>query len=58
MPVLILFYSRSIPVKRSAPKEGAAAKPAPTAEEIAEWKDGLEECMAEVKKLETTVIQY
>jgi H/ACA ribonucleoprotein complex subunit 2 len=42
-----------MPQKRPVPKDGATAKPAPTAEEVAEWKEGLEECMQEVAKLET-----
>jgi hypothetical protein len=37
----------STPVKR-----GKDAK-APTAEETAEWKEGLDECLEEVKKLES-----
>lgn len=41
--------SSSAPIKR-----GKDAKVA-TAEETAEWKEGLEECLEEVKKLETTV---
>jgi hypothetical protein len=37
------------------PKDGSAPKPAPTAEEVAEWKESLEECMEEVKKLESEI---
>ena len=48
----------SIPQKRPTPKDGAVAKPAPTAEEINEWKEGLEECMEEVKKLEVAGVKY
>jgi hypothetical protein len=39
---------RSIPAKRPA----SSTKPAPTAEEVKEWKEGLEEAIAEVKKLD------
>jgi hypothetical protein len=49
------YESRSTPAKRSQPKDGSAAKAAPSAEELAEWKEGLEECLAEVKKLEGEV---
>ncbi|KAJ9114143.1 hypothetical protein QFC20_001659 [Naganishia adeliensis] len=42
----------STPRRRPAPKDGAVAKPAPTAEEIAEWQKPLEECIKEVKELE------
>jgi hypothetical protein len=45
--------ARSIPQKRPQPKDGEPDKPAPSAEDMAEWKAGLEEVMAEVKKLET-----
>ncbi|CAD6566495.1 MAG: snoRNA-binding protein [Tremellales sp. Tagirdzhanova-0007] len=38
--------------KRPTPKDGTPAKSAPTAEEVTEWKEGLEECMAEARKLE------
>lgn len=38
-------------------KRGKDAK-APTAEETAEWKEGLEECLEEVKKLEAPAIKY
>ena len=55
--VLSLYYS-SIPHKRPAPKEGVTAKPAPTTEEVNEWKEGLEECMEEVKKLEVAGVKY
>jgi hypothetical protein len=41
----------SAPRRRPQPKDGAAAKPAPTAEEIAEWQKPLEECIKEVKEL-------
>ena len=44
--------SSSIPQKRSAPKEGTPAKPALTPEEVNEWKESLEECMEEARKLE------
>lgn len=49
-PVLIFLIS-STPRRRPQPKDGAAAKPAPTAEEIAEWQKPLEECIKEVKEL-------
>jgi hypothetical protein len=49
-----LLTVRSVPTKKST-KEGKAA---PTAEETKEWKEGLEECMAEVKKLDATVKAY
>jgi hypothetical protein len=42
----------SIPAKRPAPKDGQAPKPAPSAEDLAELKSSLDECTAEVKKLE------
>ncbi|KAJ9110273.1 hypothetical protein QFC19_001676 [Naganishia cerealis] len=42
----------STPRRRPQPKDGAQAKPAPTAEEIAEWQKPLEECIKEVKELE------
>lgn len=44
--------SRSIPAKRPAPKDGQAPKPAPSAEDLSELKSSLDECVAEVKKLE------
>ena len=46
--------NRSIPQKRPTPKDGVVSKPLPTAEEVAEWKEGLEECMREVAKLESS----
>ena len=46
--------SSSVPAK----KPTDPSKPAPTAEEVAEWKEGLEECIAEVKKLDTGVQTY
>ncbi|OCF37128.1 H/ACA ribonucleoprotein complex subunit 2 [Kwoniella heveanensis CBS 569] len=42
------------PAKRSAPKDGSASKGA-SAEDLAELKSSLEECVEEVKKLETTI---
>ncbi|WVF68595.1 hypothetical protein IAT40_003364 [Kwoniella sp. CBS 6097] len=42
------------PAKRSAPKDGSASK-GPSAEDLAELKSSLEECVEEVKKLETTI---
>jgi len=52
---LLIQPNSSIPQKRPTPKEGATAKPAPTAEELAEWKEGLKDCMQEVAKLEASV---
>jgi hypothetical protein len=48
---MIRYSDSSTPRRRPAPKDGAAAKPAPTAEEIAEWQKPLEECIKEVKEL-------
>ncbi|WVQ96135.1 hypothetical protein IAU59_003237 [Kwoniella sp. CBS 9459] len=42
------------PAKRSAPKDGSASK-GPSAEDLAELKSSLEECVEEVKKLEATI---
>lgn len=46
------IISRNTPAKRPAPKDGQTAKPAPSAEDLSELKTSLEECAAEVKKLE------
>jgi hypothetical protein len=43
---------RTTPAKRPAPKDGQAPKAAPSAEDLAELKSSLDECTAEVKKLE------
>ncbi|KAL7424870.1 snoRNA-binding protein [Cryptotrichosporon argae] len=42
----------------SAPARKTKEGKAPTAEEIAEWKEGLDECLDEVKKLDSGVVAY
>jgi len=49
---LYVLTSRTTPAKRPAPKDGQAPKAAPSAEDLAELKSSLDECTAEVKKLE------
>ncbi|ORY34866.1 50S ribosomal protein L30e-like protein [Naematelia encephala] len=39
----------------STPAKRPADKPQPTAEELKAWKEGLDECMAEAKKLDVAV---
>ena len=48
----------TIPVRsvRSKAVKKTPNGPAPPSDaDVSEWKEGLEECMAEVKKLETTI---
>ncbi len=46
----------SAPRRRPAGKDGAADKPAPTADEIKEWQEPLNEALKEVKALDGQAI--
>jgi H/ACA ribonucleoprotein complex subunit 2 len=47
------------PAKRPNPPAGQPAKPAPSAEEVSEWKSSLDEVMEEVKKLDwSAAVKY